>query len=34
MPKKHFYADDTIIYTLAPSVTQAVQELQNWKLSA
>lgn len=26
--KKHFYADDTIIYALAPSITQAVKELQ------
>ncbi len=26
--KKHFYADDTIICTFAPSMTQAVKELQ------
>ncbi len=26
--KKHFYADDTIIYTLAPCITLAVKELQ------
>jgi len=26
--KKHFYADDMIIYILAPSITQAVKELQ------
>ncbi len=26
--EKHFYADDMIIYSLAPSITQAVKELQ------
>ncbi len=26
--KKNFYSDDTIIYALAPSITQVVNELQ------
>lgn len=26
--KAHFYADDTILYTYAPSVEQAVSDLQ------
>lgn len=25
---KHLYADDSVIYTYAPSIEQAVQELQ------